>query len=435
MGKQTKKIGFWILTALVVGNMVGSGVFLLPASLASIGTISIYSWALTGVGAIFLALVFGRLGSLFPKTGGPYVFAREAFGDFVGFQVAYNYWIYMWVGNAAIAVAMTGYLSVFFPALGTNPALAFGVTAGIVWLITLINAVGVRFAGMFQLITSIIKLLPLALIIIFGFFHVRPENWSAFNLTGGSDFSAISRGAILTMWAFLGIECACIPGDDVKNPKKNIPRATIVGVIIVCVIYIASTAAIMGLVDVQTLSESSSPYSDAAMALFGPWGSWLVSAGAVVACFGALNGWILLQGQIPYAAAQDGLFPKSFKYKSQQGVPLFGLITSSTLITLLLIFNFHKKLVDQFTFTILLATLAALITYLYCTMAEIIITVKQNLPRKKIFRLSVLSLIACIYTFWTIYSAGPETVFYGALLLLTSIPLYARIAWKQKLPR
>ncbi len=177
MGKQTKKIGFWILTALVVGNMVGSGVFLLPASLASIGTISIYSWALTGLGAIFLALVFGRLGTLFPKTGGPYVFAREAFGDFVGFQVAYNYWIYMWVGNAAIAVALTGYLSVFFPALATNPALAFGVTAGMVWLITLINAVGVHFAGIFQLVTSIIKLLPLALIILFGFFHVQPGNW------------------------------------------------------------------------------------------------------------------------------------------------------------------------------------------------------------------------------------------------------------------
>jgi len=259
-----------------------------------------------------------------------------------------------------------------------------------------------------------------------------PNNWSQFNLTGGSDFSAVSKGAVLTLWAFLGLESACIPADDVKNPKRTIPLATIVGTLVAAFIYILSTGALMGVISPAELAKSASPFGDAAGKIFGPWARALVSAGAVIACLGTLNGWVLLQGQIPYAAAKDKLFPKSFGYKSKQGVPLFGLIVSSLLVTVLLIFNFNKSLVDQFTFIIALATLAALVAYLYSTMAQVILLLKGGKPLRGAFGSVLIALIACAYTFWAIIGSGMETVFYGALLMLISIPLYARIVWHNK---
>jgi basic amino acid/polyamine antiporter, APA family len=430
--KKNKKIGFLILTSLVVGNMVGSGAYLLPSALAELGTITIFSWIFTAIGAILLALVFSRLSQLFPKTGGPYIYCKEAYGEFVAFQVAYNYWIYMWVGNAAIALAFTGYLSAFWPEVAHNNILAFSVTVGLVWLLTLVNAISLRSGGILQFVTSAIKLLPLLFIIVVGFFYTDTANWKEFNLTGKSNFSAVSSGAILTLWAFLGMESACIPADDVVNPKKTIPRATIVGTLIAAAIYILSMAAITGIISPSELAKSASPFGDAAGKLFGPWGKWFVSAGAVVACLGTLNGWILLQGQVPYAAAKDGLFPKSFAYKSKQGIPLFGLIISSILVTILLAMNFNKNLVDKFTFIISLAALAALITYLFSTMAQVILLVNKGESLKKAAKSITVAILACIYTFWAIIGSGQEIVFYGAILLFTSVPIYARMVWYKK---
>lgn len=416
-----------MLTALVVGNMVGSGVFLLPAALAKIGTISLYSWGITAVGAIFLALVFAKLSMLFKKSGGPYTYCHEAYGDFIGFQVAYTYWIYIWVGNAAIAVACSGYLSTFWPALAENRLLTFLVTAGFVWTVTIVNAIGVQVAGVFQLVTSLIKLIPLALVIIGGFFKMHSLNFQEFNLTGESNTSALFMGAVLTLWALTGLESASIPAEEAENPQKTIPKATITGTLVSVIFYILSSTAIMGLIPPTLLAHSNSPFSDAARILFGPVGQWIVAIGAIIASLGALNGWVLLQAQIPYAAAKDGLFPKSFSVKSRRGVPLLALFLSSTLVTLLLILNAAKSIVDQFTFIILLATLAALVTYFYTTMAQIILFARQKKGLGKIAGDITIAAIACFYAFWAIYSTGQQMVFYGALLLFTSVPIYARM--------
>lgn len=429
--KKHQSLGFWTLTALVVGNMIGSGVFLLPSTLAAIGTITILSWVFTAIGAILLSLVFARLSTLFPKTGGPYVYCREGFGDFIGFQVAYNYWIYMWAGNAAIAVAFTGYLSSFFPVLAQKGLAGFCATAGILWLLTIVNIIGVRLAGIFQLVLTVLKFIPLVLLGLIGIFYIDLVNLEQWNISGESNFSALSSGAMLTLWAFLGMESASIPADEVKNPLKNIPRATIVGTVITAVLYIITTVSIMGKIPPSSLQGSNAPFADYARLLFGDIGAVIIALVAIISCVGALNGWILLQAQIPMAAAKDKLFPQKFAQMSKRRTPVFGLLVSSTLITILLVFNFQKELVDQFTFIISIAVLAALLAYLYTTIAEFLIYLKSDRSNKKNKGSLVIASLAFLYVFWAIISAGQETVFYGSILLFTSIPVYAWVQWRQ----
>lgn len=434
MSKEMKqqKLGLWMLTALVTGNMIGSGIFLLPASLAAYGSISLLSWIVTAGGALLIALVFAKLANVMPLIGGPYAYCREAFGDFVGFQMAYNYWIALWVGNAAIVVALTGYLSFFWPILAKNALLSCIVSISLVWLTTFINVLGVRHAGFFQLLTTILKLIPLLLVAFVGIFYIHPHYLAAFNLSGKSNFSAFSGAATLTLWSFIGLESASVPAGHIENPMRNIPKATILGVTIATVVYILSSIAVMGVMPLTELAHSSAPYADAAYIMFGPIGSTLVAIGAVISCLGALNGWILLQGQIPLAAAQDKLFPAVFLKRTANGTPIVGLVISSILITFLLLLTLNHSLVKQFTIIILLATLASLIPYFLTTMSELVIFFKYPglFKSRKLVGSVVVAVLAGIYSFWVIMGSGKETVFYGTLLLLSSAPIYVWMRWR-----
>lgn len=430
---RRRGLGFWMLTALVAGNMIGSGIFLLPASLAGYGSISIVSWVFTSLGAMLLALVFAKLSTVITKVGGPYAYCHAGFGDFIGFQVAYNYWIALWVGNAGIALAFVGYLGVFVPGLASNSVLSCTTAIATVWLMTLINIVGVRRAGIVQLVTTILKLLPLLLIATVGLLYIDWNNLTAhFNISGKSNFMAISGGAALTLWSFIGLESATVPADDVEDAPRNIPRATIVGTLITSIVYILSTVAVMGVIPGEQLAHSTAPYADAARLMFGPIGSLLVATGAAISCFGALNGWTLLQGQVPLAAARDNLFLKSFAKESRFGTPAVGLLVSSVLITLLLLMTLSDNLVEQFTAIILLATLASLIPYLFTTMAEIIIYIKdpKAFKARHLKTTMTIAILASIYAFWAIMGAGEKTVFYGALLWFSSVPFYVLMKWQ-----
>ena len=218
-----RSMGLWMATALVVGNMVGSGVFLVPASLAdAAGPVSIIGWLFTGVGAMLLALVFARLGRTFPRTGGPYAYSRRAFGDFVGFQTAWGYWIAVWAGNAAIAVAFVGYLAVFWGQLNDSSLLAALVGIGVVWFVTGINLLGIREGARVQVVTSVLKFVPLALIGVIGLFFIDGDNLSPFAPEG--TWSAISAAAPLTLWAFIGLESATVVAGESRIPS-GISRA------------------------------------------------------------------------------------------------------------------------------------------------------------------------------------------------------------------
>ena len=424
--KPQRSLGLSMCTALVVGNMIGSGVFLLPASLAPYGAISILGWLFTSAGAILLALTFARLSRRVPGAGGPYTYTRAGFGDFAGFLVAWGYWISIWAGNAAISVAFASYLAVFLPAIGASNLLAALAALLAIWILTIVNVAGVRKAGVVQLVTTIVKLLPLVAIAVLGLFYVDASNFSPLNPTGESTFSAVTACAALTLWAFLGLESATIPADNIKDPDKTIPRSTIIGTIIAAVVYVLGTVAVMGVLPRDSLAVSTAPFSDAAAAMWGGWAAYLVAAGAVVSAFGALNGWILLQGQLPMAAARDGVFPAAFGRMSSRGTPALGIVISSVLASVLIVMNFSRGLVGAFTFILLLATLTTLFPYVLCSMSELILSAGETGSRKQRFALatSIVPSLAFLYALWAIGGSGRDTVYWGFLLLLAGVPFY-----------
>ena len=429
-----RTLGLWMATALVIGNMIGSGVFLLPSSLAAeAGPVSIFALLLTGLGACLLALVFANLGRAFPRTGGPYAYSRRAFGDFIGFQTAWGYWIAVWAGNAAIAVAFVGYASVFWSALATNKLLAAGVGIGTIWFLTWINALGVKQGGITQLVTTIFKFVPLAVIGIIGLFFVNADNFTPLAPHGGI-WSGITTAAALTLWAFIGLESATVPAEEVKDPEKTIPRATMLGTLVTTLVYVLAIVAIMGIIPTGRLAESASPFALAASEIFG--GGWgkAVAFIALISTFGALNGWILLQGRVPLAAAEDGLFPRAFgNLHAERKTPVFALVVSSILVSGLMLMNYTETLVDQFTFFLLLATLTTLVPYAYSAAAEVqmFFTERELFSGRRLVLDTVIASLAFAYSVWTIYGSGFEVIAKGFLLMLAGIPVYVYMAYRR----
>ncbi len=427
MTKTKKALGLWTCTALVMGNMIGSGIFLLPASLAVYGGISLLGWLFTAAGAWMLALVFAGFARSMPRAGGPYAYSRAGFGDFAGFLVAWGYYISLLTGNAAIAVAMVSYASVFWPLLSNSPAVG-GVTAmGAIALLTAINVRGVRQAGIVQLVTTLLKITPLIAVTLFGLGQLDIGHFEPFNRSETSAFGAITATAALTLWAFLGLESATIPADDVADANKTIPRATLLGTLLATVIYVLATVAVMGLVSPTELASSDAPFADAASRMWGPWGGLFVAAGAAVSCFGALNGWVLNTGQIPAAAARDGIFPARFAQMSRFGTPAASLTFSAVLVCLLIGANYTRGLVGLFTFVILLSTTTVLIPYVFASVAQLIVAIRDGIrpPGASLAKLVLVCTLAFIYSVWAVAGAGREAVYWGFILLLMGLPVYA----------
>ena len=431
-----RSMGLWMATALVIGNMVGSGVFLLPAAMAgTAGPVSVLAWVFTGLGAMLLALVFATLGRRYTKTGGPYVYARKAFGDFVGFQTAWSYWINAWVGNAAIAIAFAAYLSVFWGDATKNWVAAL-LAIGLVWLLTLVNILGVREAGWIQVVTTVLKFTPLLVIGVVGLFFMDSANFDPFTVDQSWDFG-IGAAALLTLWAFIGLESATVPAEEVKDPEKTIPRATIIGTAAAALLYLVATLALFGMIPSAQLAESASPFADGANEIFGgTWGGKAIAVVAMISIFGVLNGWILLQGRAPLAPARDGLFPRRFaRVDGKRGTPVFGLVVSSVLVTALLMTNFQTEgsVVDTFTDIIIIATLTALVPYLYSSAAQLYLFFADRTAFSgvKLARHSTIALLAFGYSLWAIWGAGYESLAKGFMLLLAGIPVYLWVKWRQ----
>lgn len=434
---KARKLGLWMCTALVVGNMIGSGIFLLPAALAAYGPISIAGWLATSTGAILLALIFGRLARLVPKTGGPYAYSREGFGDFAGFLIAWGYWIALWAGNAAVAVAFAGYLGYLIPAIGDNPLAGLAAALGAIWLLTWVNARGVSEAGMVQLITTVLKLLPLLVIAAVGLAYVDPGNFTPVNVSEESNAAAVAACAALTLWAFIGLESATVPAGDVDEPERTIPRATIIGTSVAAIVYIMVTVVALGVLPTADLRTSTAPLADVATVMWGALGGTFIAIAACISTFGTLNGFTLLTGQVPLGAARDNLFPPRFGRLSKAGTPVFALVVSNLLASVLIAMNFTKGLVDQFVFIILLATLATLVPYLFCALAELMIYITKGRTIAGKGRLAPvigLAVAGFLYTAWAIYGAGQEVVFYGFLLLMAGVPVYVWLRWRLRAP-
>lgn len=421
--QTARTIGFWTAVALVMGNMIGSGVFLLPASLAPYGGISLVGWLVSTAGAVLLALVFARLARLDPPTGGPYAYTRRAFGDLPGFLVAWGYWISVWCTNAALSVAFVGYLDPFVPRIVRNPVSAAGLAVGTLWLLTAVNVRGVRTAGRVQVVTTALKILPLVFVGIAGLFFLDRSHFGIAQAGPGAFARGVTTTATLTLWAFLGLECATIPAGSIRDAEQIIPRATVVGTMLTGFIYIISTIGVMGVLPPATLGQTTAPFAEAARAIGGDRAAAVIALGAAISCFGALNGWILIVGQLPMAVAQDGLFPRIFGRLSDRGTPVAGMAIGGILATALITMNYSRGLVELFTFIILLATLSTLVPYLFCSLAGFI--TNRGEPRgKQGAAPSIIGALAFAYSLWAIGGAGAEVVYWGFLLLIAGLPVY-----------
>lgn len=422
-----KPIGLGISTALVAGTIIGSGIFTLPAALAAIGPISILGFVVSSIGAMLLALVFSYVARRFPAAGGPYAYAREGFGDFMGFQTVWNYWIGAWVGVAAISVSAVGYLGSLVPALSENRFAQIAVAVTLVMVLTYVATRGLAAGGSLSFVLMILKVVPLLIIGTVGFVAFDAANLGPANLTGSSTMTAIGAAVTLTLFAYIGVESASIPGQAVKNPTVTIPRATLIGTGLAAVVYLLSTVAVFGALPNAQLAASEAPFADAAEAMFGGWAGPAIAVVAVISCIGAMNGLILLAGQMPLAAAKEKLAPKAFGLTNKNAAPAVGLFISGGLAAVMTYFGFGEGgLVEVYTKLLLISTLATLLPYLMVAAAELryLIVDRQPGPAAGVGLKILVTSLSVLYSIWAMSQAGTEEVYLGFMLFLVGVPLF-----------
>ncbi|MDQ4088318.1 MAG: amino acid permease [Pseudomonadota bacterium] len=412
--------------ALVMGNMIGSGVYLLPTALAPLGWNAVVGWLITIGGTLCLALVFARLARTFPLAGGPYVFVREAFGRPAGFAVAWAYWISVWVANAAISVAAVSFLSVFVPAIGEAAGLPAVLAVVMIWTLTTLNCLSIRAAGGFQLVTVLIKVLPIIGAIVIAALvglgaapqhqPLPPFEPASFGASG------IAAAGALTLWAMQGFETATIPAERVQHAERTVPRATLIGTALTGALYLVACTAVAMLLPLATASASDAPFSDFARLYLGQEAALAIAGFAAVSAIGALNGWTLIQGELPLALARDGSFPAWFGKTSAAGTPVRAHLVSSSLVTILVLANYSRSMQGLFLFMALLATVAALFLYVVTAPAAVKLMNERRLPRST--GLLAAAVIGFLYALWTLWGAGAEATAWGAVLIGAGVPVY-----------
>jgi len=420
-----KLLSLPMATALVIGSMIGSGIFLLPATMAPYGGASALAWVFTAVGAVLLALAFAWLARTRAVGSGIYAYTSLAFGDFAGFLVAWSYWISIWITTSALAIATVSYLSSpsLFPVLAESRVLAAGTALALLWMLTAVNLHSVRGAGGVQLVTVILKIAPLIVLMLMGLAHFDASHFEPFNPTDQPLAQATGAAAALALWAMLGLETASAAAGKVENPERNVARATFWGTLLAALVTAGVCIVAMGIVAPETLAKSNAPMADVANVVWGGSGATLIAILGAISAFGCLNGWVLLQGAVPQAMARDGLFPRLAARENARGSPDFALLVGGVLASSMIIVNHTQTLIGLFTFLALLATLANLVPYLFCSMAALRL-MQHDGPVPLTPGRAVVLLGAAAYAMWMIYGAGQETVFWGFLLLLSGLPVY-----------
>jgi APA family basic amino acid/polyamine antiporter len=428
-GKSTRALGLWMCTALVVGNMIGSGVFMLPASLAPYSVNGLGGWAFTVAGAMMLALVFAALSRVVPGAGGPYVYPRAAFGEGVGFLVAWAYWVGTWVGNAAVAIGTTAYLAELVPAIKATPSGPALVTTAMIWLLTYVNWRGTRTMGAVQMVTTILKLMPLLAVGALGLYLLGSGQTDAIRAEPQPvTLDAMTATAILALWGLLGLETATVPADKVDNPARTIPLATIWGTLVTGLIYIVACMTVVMLLPREVAASSSAPFAEVVRQHWGAGAATLLALFAFISGFGALNGWILVQGGMPRVLAEDGIFPRLFARQSRHGTPGSALVITSALVSAMVLMNYSASMVKVFTFIVLISTSANLIMYLAVSLSALRLALAGRMPQGSSGRQIALLVVAALasgYALWTLYGAGAEAFLWCLALVALGIPVYA----------
>ena len=421
-----REIGFWRGWSIAVGCAIGSGVFMMPTLLAPYGMLGLAGWLTAGAGSLLIVLSLSRLARRIPKLGGPYAYVRAGLGDFAGFLIAWTYWIACIAAVAGIAIAFVGYLGFFFPFITESSVISLLVALVLVWSLVALNMRSVDGSGTFQVATTLLKILPLLVMIVMGFIHMEPEIMPPLNPTELHPIALLATVTTLVMWSFTGIETAAVPADNMAEPDKLIPRILLASVLTILVIYFLVSVTIAMVVPADELLVSTAPFSLAASKMMGPIGGAFITIGALISTLGSLNANTLTAGNIPLAAAKDHLFPVRFATVSQVGTPTFSLMVAGCFVTALLLFNYTKGLVEAFTFMAMLSTLSTLMAYAFSAVAEFYF-LKSDGPSPERNRAVGLSIAAFLYSFFAIWGAGAEVVFYSFMLIMVGMPFYALV--------
>nr|WP_228550582.1 amino acid permease [Endozoicomonas sp. OPT23] len=403
------------MTMVVTGNMMGAGIFLLPSSLAGLGSISLLGWLITVVGAFLLSLIFVRLGSSCQQGIGIHAFISEGMGLRIGLVVIYGYWVSIWVGNIAVAISGVSYLSNFVPSL-SDPWLASLTGLVVIWFLSLLNMWDIRRIGQFQVVTTCCMLVPVILTCLLGWGSFQFENLlNSVNVTGKPTGFALSESITLTLWSFIGLESACNLSSHAKNPSRDVPYATLLGTLIAGACYLVSTTTIMGVIPNDVLQYSAAPFSDAVSLLLGQWGGTLVGVLAVIACLGSLNGWILMHSQIACAASRNGIMPAVFGRLNRFNSPWLGLLITAVLMSFMILLSVEPTVQEHYRVVTLTAVNIMLVIYLLAGISCWRILRRSHQGLSTTWGIVILSALA--YCFWGLLSSesGIQTYLYALL--------------------
>ena len=407
-----KKIGFWMCLAVVMGNMIGSGVFLLPASLAPFGWNAVAGWIVTIGGALCLAHVLARLTAHFPNARGLSGLIDESLGPVAGILIAFSYWVSVWTGVVTITVGGVSYASSLIPVLAKHSTIA--VLAAI-WILTLVNIIGVRAAGTVQAVTMILKLIPLVIVgfLVVAIFGREGTASLAPYPAEGLGLASVNAAAALTLWAMIGFEAAGAVSDKVETPEVNVPRATFWGALLTGVIYLVVCSGIALMLPADEVAQSAAPFELFVRHFWSPDVAPWIALFAAISAFGATNGWILVQGEVPLDMARRKLLPHWFAGTNDHGTPIRALIVSSIFASILVLANSSKTTAGLFSFMALLSTSATLWLYLACTISAF--RHKVALPT------AIIGLPFCL---WSLWGAGWQVSLLSIALSLAGLPLY-----------
>lgn len=415
-GSPPRLLGPWVTTALVFGNLVGSGVLLLPASLAPLGWNALTGWAAVIVGGLALAHVFARLAAKLPASGGPYAYTREAFGRTPAYFVAWAYWANLWIGNAAVAVAPVAYLGRFVPTLAADPAISASATVVCVWAATLLNLRGSLVTGRLILWTTVLKLAPLVIACVGAAILLARGHPTSAAAAAPISFSGTAAAATLAFWAVLGLESATVPAGKVRDPARTVPLATLAGTLCAALIAAAVTLAVQFLLPAGEAARSPAPFATFAETFAGPWAGGAVAVVGAVGAFGALIGWILLQGELPAAMARDGVFPRPLSRLDARGTPVTAHIVASTMLSAVVALSGTSGATDLFNFLAQVAVLASLVAYLACTAAAVRLRALTG-PGL------ISAVLATAFAIWALAGAERRALLWFAGLLVAGWPV------------
>ena len=430
--RPTSWLGLPSATALVIGSIIGTGVFTMPAVMAGAGTSSILTLITISVGALLLAFMFGQLTKRVPATdGGLYAYARHEFGDFAGYLTAWCYWITAWAGNAAIVASWVLYVESLFGISNPSGWTNFGIAMTGLWIPAAINLFGVRRMAVFQMITVVLKFIPLLLVGVVGWFFVSSGNFGPFNATGGSLYSGISIAAGVALFSFIGVECATIAAGRVRDPRRNVGRASLIGTGLAALLYISVTAAVMGLEPHASLVKDGAPFVVAFQAIFGK--AWIVgkivAATAVISGIGALNGWTLVTAEMPYAAATHDLFPRQFLRRNSHGALTFGIVVGTALASLLMAYSYTgwSSGLTVFTYLVTLSVVTVAIPYFFAACAQLsyLVSRRRAVHGWVLLRDLMVASLSVLFSLWITAASGYQAVYQAVILLLAGMPIYA----------